>query len=67
MTSSRSDEHAWPVTEMLETGVQEMERRLQDPAEEHPPLVLPPPPPRAAGTVLLAQTDIEQPRPPRGG
>ncbi|WUD74612.1 ATP-binding protein [Streptomyces sp. NBC_00510] len=35
-----TDEHACAVTEMLEAGVQEMERRLQDPGGEHPPLVI---------------------------
>ncbi|MFF3872931.1 ATP-binding protein [Streptomyces sp. NPDC001978] len=35
-----TDEHACAVTEMLEVGVQEMERRLQDPGGEHHPLVI---------------------------
>lgn len=35
-----TDEHACAVTEMVEAGVQEMERRLQDPAGDHHPLVI---------------------------
>ncbi|MGW9024788.1 ATP-binding protein [Streptomyces sp. NPDC055722] len=35
-----TDEHACAVTEMLEAGVQEMERRMQQPGAEHDPLVI---------------------------
>ncbi|MEU7399723.1 ATP-binding protein [Streptomyces sp. NPDC044948] len=35
-----TDEHACVVTEMLEAAVKEMERRLQEPGVDHPPLVV---------------------------